>query len=270
MRHRVVATLAALILVSAAWALDDPKDKAGPSPPAKAETVAEKLKALQQEMQTTRTDLQAKLRDAEKDEEKQEIRKELIGLNRKFVGRYLELAEQNSKDPAAGEALVMVFRMGGPTSAEAEKAADLIIKNGLYQPAVVSILPALARTNAPYLERLLRDASEHAKAKDDRGQATFALAEYVKGKAERPGADSKFEAEAEKLFQTVMEKYADVKGPYGRMKLGGMAKGALNEWKNLIIGKKVPDIEGEDIDGVKFKLSDYRGKVVMLDFWGNW
>jgi cytochrome oxidase Cu insertion factor (SCO1/SenC/PrrC family) len=36
------------------------------------------------------------------------------------------------------------------------------------------------------------------------------------------------------------------------------------------VGTKAPEIEGEDIQGTKFKLSDYRGKVVMLDFWGNW
>ena len=36
------------------------------------------------------------------------------------------------------------------------------------------------------------------------------------------------------------------------------------------IGNLAPEIEGEDIDGVKFKLSDYRGKVVVLDFWGDW
>ncbi len=30
------------------------------------------------------------------------------------------------------------------------------------------------------------------------------------------------------------------------------------------------DFEATDTDGVKFKLSDYRGKVVMLDFWGFW
>ncbi len=35
-------------------------------------------------------------------------------------------------------------------------------------------------------------------------------------------------------------------------------------------GNKAPDIEGEDADGRPFKLSDYRGKVVLLDFWGNW
>jgi hypothetical protein len=38
----------------------------------------------------------------------------------------------------------------------------------------------------------------------------------------------------------------------------------------LEIGKVAPEIEGEDIDGQRFKLSDYRGKVVVLDFWGNW
>jgi cytochrome oxidase Cu insertion factor (SCO1/SenC/PrrC family) len=40
--------------------------------------------------------------------------------------------------------------------------------------------------------------------------------------------------------------------------------------KALAIGKIAPEIEAEDIDGVKFKLSDYRGKVVVLDFWGDW
>lgn len=36
------------------------------------------------------------------------------------------------------------------------------------------------------------------------------------------------------------------------------------------VGSEAPEIEGVDLDGVEFKLSDYRGKVVMLDFWGNW
>jgi hypothetical protein len=42
------------------------------------------------------------------------------------------------------------------------------------------------------------------------------------------------------------------------------------EKNNLAIGMKAPDIKGEDMDGVGFKLSDYRGKVVVLDFWGDW
>jgi len=40
--------------------------------------------------------------------------------------------------------------------------------------------------------------------------------------------------------------------------------------ERLQIGMEVPDIEGQDLDGVAFKLSDYRGKVVVLDFWGDW
>jgi hypothetical protein len=36
------------------------------------------------------------------------------------------------------------------------------------------------------------------------------------------------------------------------------------------IGSVAPEIEGVDIDNVPFKLSDYRGQVVVLDFWGDW
>ena len=38
--------------------------------------------------------------------------------------------------------------------------------------------------------------------------------------------------------------------------------------EDLAIGKLAPEISGVDVDGRKFKLSDYRGKVVVLDFWG--
>lgn len=40
--------------------------------------------------------------------------------------------------------------------------------------------------------------------------------------------------------------------------------------EHLQVGKAAPDIEGRDLDGVEFKLSDYKGKVILLDFWGNW
>jgi cytochrome oxidase Cu insertion factor (SCO1/SenC/PrrC family) len=35
-------------------------------------------------------------------------------------------------------------------------------------------------------------------------------------------------------------------------------------------GKPAPDISGIDADGIPFQLSDYRGKVVLLDFWASW
>jgi peroxiredoxin len=33
------------------------------------------------------------------------------------------------------------------------------------------------------------------------------------------------------------------------------------------LGKPAPEIEGVDSHGRAFRLSDYRGKVVLLDFW---
>ena len=39
---------------------------------------------------------------------------------------------------------------------------------------------------------------------------------------------------------------------------------------SVAVGVAAPEIAGRDIDGVPFKLSDYRGKVVVLDFWGDW
>lgn len=44
----------------------------------------------------------------------------------------------------------------------------------------------------------------------------------------------------------------------------------VHDAADLAIGKTAPDIEGVDLDEVPFKLSDYRGKIVVLDFWGDW
>jgi hypothetical protein len=46
------------------------------------------------------------------------------------------------------------------------------------------------------------------------------------------------------------------------------AKLLLEKIHRLGLGKAAPDIAGQDLDGQAFKLSDYRGKVILLDFWG--
>ena len=40
--------------------------------------------------------------------------------------------------------------------------------------------------------------------------------------------------------------------------------------RTLRIGRTAPEIKAKDLDEKEFKLSDYRGKVVLLDFWGHW
>jgi cytochrome oxidase Cu insertion factor (SCO1/SenC/PrrC family) len=36
------------------------------------------------------------------------------------------------------------------------------------------------------------------------------------------------------------------------------------------IGQAAPEIRGEDVNGNPMKLSDFRGKIVVLDFFGDW
>ncbi|MCH7689234.1 MAG: redoxin domain-containing protein, partial [Planctomycetes bacterium] len=71
----------------------------------------------------------------------------------------------------------------------------------------------------------------------------------------------------ETLFERAAEEYGDVKIRGGTV--GARAKSELYDIRHLGIGKLAPDIEGKDQDGKQFKLSDYRGKVVLLYFWSE-
>ena len=52
--------------------------------------------------------------------------------------------------------------------------------------------------------------------------------------------------------------------------LADIARTDLRRLRNLAVGQTAPEIEGRDVDGNPFKLSDYRGRVVLLTFSGNW
>ena len=56
----------------------------------------------------------------------------------------------------------------------------------------------------------------------------------------------------------------------GQAPLGAIAAGELFAMRNLSIGKVAPEITGKDHEGKTFALGDYRGKVVVLTFSGNW
>jgi hypothetical protein len=75
--------------------------------------------------------------------------------------------------------------------------------------------------------------------------------------------------EAEALLERAEAQYGDVGLPDGGT-VGEKARAELFEMRHLVVGKVAPDIEGEDQDGKRFKLSDYRGKIVLLDFWGEY
>lgn len=73
-------------------------------------------------------------------------------------------------------------------------------------------------------------------------------------------------AEVEKLYHIGQDKYADVALPEGGT-VRDLVTSALYEIEQLGIGKEAPNIEGIDQDGLPFSLHDYRGKVILLDFW---
>jgi len=51
---------------------------------------------------------------------------------------------------------------------------------------------------------------------------------------------------------------------------GRLAASVLHEITNLAPGQPAPEIVGTDADGNTFRLSDYRGPVVLLSFSANW
>jgi thiol-disulfide isomerase/thioredoxin len=76
--------------------------------------------------------------------------------------------------------------------------------------------------------------------------------------------------EAEALYERTIKEFGNVRPINGSPSLGKLAEGALFEVRNLEIGCTIPEIEDEDLDGKPMRLSDFRGKVVVLSFWAGW
>lgn len=78
----------------------------------------------------------------------------------------------------------------------------------------------------------------------------------------------KFRNEAEALLKQVAREDAEL-----RVGLWRTAEDELHRIQRLRIGQPAPEIVGEDIDGAPIRLSDFRGKIVVLSFWtssDNW
>jgi thiol-disulfide isomerase/thioredoxin len=156
-------------------------------------------------------------------------------------------------------------------------------------------------------ESLLRLLSDRSRDREVRGRATLALGNLLYAKAmiarapwlradkKSPSEEAFFkrlnpdhldylretdpgksEGEAEVVFERAIKNYGDViyhrsSGRGDRdVTIADAARSALHKLRDLAIGKVAPEIEGVDIDGRPLKLSDHRGKVVVLTFWATW
>lgn len=129
--------------------------------------------------------------------------------------------------------------------------------------------------------QLLQIVSDGNPDRAARGNATLGLAMLAKREFSYVEADNDAESErlalrAIKAFERVVRDYGDC--PNLRTlgirpatpNLAGEAEFELRELRDLRLGALAPETVGTDLNGKRFKLSDYRGKVVLLVFWAGW
>jgi thiol-disulfide isomerase/thioredoxin len=137
------------------------------------------------------------------------------------------------------------------------------------KPRLKLYLAVHLRTKAESAQNLIDAKADPALGKElqlDQYLQVYGQEEVAQMQLLKP---AQMETEALAMLEELLAKHADVKlNP--QLTIGDIARGTIFEIKNLSVGKTAPDIVGEDLAGVKFKLSDYRGKVVMLSFWATW
>jgi RNA polymerase sigma factor (sigma-70 family) len=152
---------------------------------------------------------------------------------------------------------------------------------------------------AVYHERLLRALFQRGGDRATRGRMGLALGRYLAIEAEfverltRAGSDSQqpwelgilepavadqlrkadhqaITRQAEEVLERVIAEYGDVVNLNGQVAstetVAAVAERALFQIRSLAVGCVAPEITGEDAFGKPMKLSEFRGKVVLLDF----
>jgi hypothetical protein len=272
----IVASVVVLLLARPVLAADDKPNEKSKKPD--KQTPARQYQALVEEFDDAQQAFLKYYQEAKTQEEKLKVRKEKRPQPDKFAPKFIELAEKNPKDPVALDALVWVLTnasASGPANkgSPRAKAIALVSRNYVKSAMLGPACQALgSRGDEKEAETLLRTIVQKNPHREVQGMAWLGLAQMLKRRAERmPDAKvrEKVQRESEQLFGRVIKQYADVKGSSG----GTIADQAMNElfaFEVPSIGMTALEIKGEDLDGKRFKLSDYRGKVVLLDFWGNW
>jgi peroxiredoxin len=120
-------------------------------------------------------------------------------------------------------------------------------------------------------EPVLKAVIEKNTHRDEKAAALYALGaihfKNFDASADRVSAAAS-KSKALECFQQLYADYEDV--TIQGFKLSDTVAKMFFEMTSLQVGCEAPEIEGKDADGVAFKLSDYRGKYVIVIFWGGW
>lgn len=211
-----------------------------------------------------------------------------------YANRFLALAEDHPKDAAAGDALLWIVENVRGRS-ETTKALDLLTANHINSTKLGPACGEVARSRSLSAEKLLRALLEKSSHADVKAQACYYLALLLDSEAtvvdqlkaepdlaprvlQYYGKDygkhlasldpGELAKQREQVYETMTKSFPNV--PTRDSTLGKVAEKALFAIRHLSVGRVAPDIQGKDVFGEPFKLSDYRGKVVMLTFWGHW
>ncbi|MHC5062929.1 MAG: hypothetical protein ACYTG5_03010 [Planctomycetota bacterium] len=176
----------------------------------------------------------------------------------KFAARFLTVSKAIKDRETKVECLTWICTRAYQ-SPEAKEALGVLLDDHIDSPKLVSVIRMVGYIDREKAlenyDRIVTGTSNNA----TKAQALFNRADTIAKGQSDPKILAKAKADYEQVIQLSQEE-----------RLVSRAKGAIYELENLAIGMTAPEIEAADLDGVNFKLSDYRGKVVMLDFWGDW
>ena len=154
---------------------------------------------------------------------------------------------------------------------DAELMSQLIVDHHIDAKMLTKFVPRFGWDLTPAkAEPLFRRVLEATNVEAVKATTTFSLFQLLSKKAKTvEGKEAELlQAEIESLSKSIKSEYAEytdlVGTPFGERLEG------IEFSKKLAIGNPVPDIAGSDLDGVEFKLSDYKDNVVMVSFWGQW
>jgi peroxiredoxin len=194
----------------------------------------------------------------------------------RYAPKLLQLGSANRKSKTAFQAYAMAcFLLKGTdpktTNRFLQQATDALLEDHISEKelgGVALLMAAIPQHETKGFLRLLVKRSPH---REVQAFACLALATNLQRQAtEKPDSNAAAAADKEivTLLSRITQEFPDVL--LGGKPMSELTKPLLYEKEHLSIGVTAPDIVGTDAEGKDFRLKDYRGKVVLLEFWGDW